>query len=110
LILDASGSAALAGRLVCLPDGKSYVIGAAPLTIGREPGSNVPVHREEVSRSHAHILRTPQGFLLVDTSLHGTYVNDERVQTQRILAAGDVIRICGQSFRFELGEQVRSEK
>lgn len=82
-----------AGRLVGLPDGKSYIIGAVPLTIGREPSSNVPVHSEEVSRSHAYILRTPQGFLLVDSSLHGTCVNEERVQAQRILADGDVVQI-----------------
>ena len=91
-----------AGRLVCLPDGKSYLVGSAPLTIGREPSSNVPVHSEEVSRSHAYILRTPQGFLLVDSSLHGTYVNAERVQAQRMLADGDVVHIGGQSFRFDL--------
>jgi FHA domain-containing protein len=98
----ASTSAGVAGRLVCLPDGKSYLIGAAPLTIGREPSSNVPVHSEEVSRSHAYILRTPQGFLLVDSSLHGTYVNSERVQAQRILADGDVVQIGAHSFRFDL--------
>ena len=91
-----------AGRLVCLPDGKSYLIGAAPLTIGREPSSNVPVHSEEASRSHAYILCTPQGFLLVDSSLHGTYVNSERVQAQRILVDGDVVQIGGHSFRFDL--------
>jgi|GEM_PF-299428 len=91
-----------AARLVCLPDGKSYLVGSAPLTIGREPSSNVPVHSEEVSRSHAYILRTPQGFLLVDSSLHGTYVNAERVQAQRMLADGDVVHIGGQSFRFDL--------
>ncbi len=91
-----------AAHLVCLPDGKSYVIGTAPLTIGREPSSNVPVHSEEVSRSHAYILRTPQGFLLVDSSLHGTYVNAERVQAQRILADGDVVQIGSHSFRFDL--------
>ncbi len=91
-----------AGRLIALSDGKSYLIGAAPLTIGREPSSNVPVHSEEVSRSHAYILRTPQGFLLVDSSLHGTYVNSERVQAQRILADGDVVQIGSHSFRFDL--------
>ena len=91
-----------AGRLVGLPEGKSYLVGATPLTIGREPSSNVPVHSEEVSRSHAYILRTPQGFLLVDSSLHGTYVNAERVQAQRILADGDVIQVGGHSFRFDL--------
>jgi len=91
-----------AGRLVCLPDGKSYLVGAVPLTIGREPSSNVPVHSGEASRTHAYILRTPQGFLLVDSSLHGTYVNTQRVQAQRILADGDVVQIGGHSFRFDL--------
>jgi pSer/pThr/pTyr-binding forkhead associated (FHA) protein len=91
-----------AGRLVCLPGGKSYLVGGVPLTIGRGPSSDVPVHSEEISRSHAYILRTPQGFLLVDSSLHGTYVNAERVQGQRILADGDVIQIGGHSFRFDL--------
>ena len=92
----------VAGRLVSVPGGKSYLIGAVPLTIGRDPASNVPVHSEEVSRSHAYILRTPQGFLLVDSSLHGTYVNAERVQAQRILADADVVQIGGHSFRFDL--------
>jgi hypothetical protein len=91
-----------AGRLVCLPGGKSYLVGAVPLTIGREPSSNVPVHSEEVSRSHAYILRTPQGFLLVDSSLHGTYVNGERVQAQRVLTDGDLVQIGAESFRFDL--------
>jgi len=97
-----SPTAPAAGRLVCIPDGKSYLVGAAPLTIGREPSSDVAVHSEEVSRAHAYILRTPQGFLLVDSSLHGTYVNAERVQAQRILADGDVVQVGGHSFRFEL--------
>ena len=91
-----------AGRLMALPDGDSYLVGATPLTIGRGPSSNVPVHSEEVSRSHAYILRTPQGFLLVESSLHGTYVNAERVQSERILADGDLIRVGGHSFRFDL--------
>jgi hypothetical protein len=90
------------GRLVSLATGKSYVMGMAPLTIGREPSSIVPVHSEEVSRSHAYILRTSQGFLLVDSSLHGTYVNAARIQAQQVLTDGDVIQIGGQTFRFDL--------
>jgi FHA domain len=62
----------------------------------------VPVHSEEVSRSHAYVLRTPQGFLLVDSSLHGTFVNGDRVQAQRILVDGDVIQVGSQSFRFDI--------
>jgi FHA domain-containing protein len=38
----------------------------------------------------------------VDSSLHGTYVNGERIQAQRLLADGDVVRVGNQSFRFEL--------
>src|SRR5688572_26997496 len=91
-----------AARLVSLPAGTSYLVGAVPLTIGRAPSSTVPVHREAVSRSHAHILRTPEGFLLVDSSLHGTYVNAKRIQAQQMLADGDVVQIGGQSFRFDL--------
>jgi FHA domain len=91
-----------AGRLVSLPDDQSYFIGATPLTIGRGPESNIPVHSEDVSRNHAYLLRTPQGFLLVDSSLHGSYVNGLRVQAQRLLADGDVIQIGTRSFRFDL--------
>ena len=91
-----------AGRLIGVPGGKSYLVGSVPLTIGRETTSNVPVHSEEVSRSHAYILRTPQGFMLVDSSLHGTYVNGERVQAQRILADGDLVQIGAETFRFDL--------
>ena len=55
-----------------------------------------------MSRGHAYLLRTPQGFLLVDSSLHGTYVNGERVQAQRLLADGDVVQVGDRSFRFDL--------
>src|SRR5688572_25600084 len=96
------GLTPVAARLVSLPAGRSYLVGAVPLTIGREPSSAVPVHREDVSRSHACILRTPEGFLLVDCSLHGTYVNAKRVQERQLLADGDVVQIGGQSFRFDL--------
>jgi pSer/pThr/pTyr-binding forkhead associated (FHA) protein len=91
-----------AGRLVSLPDGKTHLVGTAPLTIGRGPSSDIAVHSEDVSRGHAYLLRTPQGFLLVDSSLHGTYVNGERVQAQRLLVDGDVVQVGDRSFRFDL--------
>ena len=87
--------------MVRLPSGAAHLIGSQPVTIGREPSSDIPVHNEDVSRQHACVLRTPQGFLLVDSRLHGTYVNGERVQAQRILVDGDVLDIGDQSFRFD---------
>ena len=91
-----------AGRLVSIADDKTYFIGTTPLTIGRGPDSDVPVHNEDISRNHAYLLRTSQGFLLVDSSLHGTFVNGERVQAQRLLSDGDLIEVGNRSFRFDL--------
>jgi len=88
------------GRLVSLTDGREYVITGASLVFGREAGSDVVVVGKDVSRRHAEIVQTPKGYLLVDSSTNGSFVNDERVEGQRILARADVIRIGEEQFRF----------
>src|SRR6266702_668446 len=88
------------GRLVSLTDGREFVITGASLVFGREAGSDVVVVGKDVSRRHAEIVQTPKGYLLVDSSTNGSFVNDERVQGQRILARADVIRIGEEQFRF----------
>src|SRR2546426_930446 len=65
-----------------------------------EAGSDVVVVGKDVSRRHAEIVQTPKGYLLVDSSTNGSFVNDERVEGQRILARADVIRIGEEQFRF----------
>lgn len=88
------------GRLVSLTDGREYVIMASSLVMGREAGCDVVVPGKDVSRRHAEIVPSPKGYLLVDSSTNGVFVNDERVQGQRLLTRGDVIRIGEESFRF----------
>src|SRR5437867_1221827 len=88
------------GRVVSLTDGREYVIAAASLVFGREAGCDVVVSGKDVSRRHAEIVQTPKGYLLVDTSTTGTFVNEERVEGQRILARTDVIRLGEEQFRF----------
>ena len=88
------------GRLVSLTDGREYVIMAASLVLGREAGCDVVVPGKDVSRRHAEIVPSPKGYLLVDSSTNGVFVNEERVQGQRLLARADVIRIGDESFRF----------
>src|SRR5947207_153387 len=88
------------GRVVSLMDGREYVIAGASLVFGREAGCDVVVPETDVSRRHAEIVQTAQGYLLVDSSTNGTFVNEERVRGQRILRRADVIRIGGQGFRF----------
>src|SRR5436309_9404307 len=88
------------GRRVSLTDGREYVITGASLVFGREAGSDVVVVGKDVSRRHAEIVQTPRGYLLVDSSTNGSFVNEERVEGQRILARADVIRIGEEQFRF----------
>lgn len=88
------------GRVVCLTDGREYLIAGASLVFGREAGCDVVVPGKDVSRRHAEIVASPKGYLLVDSSTNGTFVNEERVQGQRILARADIIRIGDEQFRF----------
>jgi pSer/pThr/pTyr-binding forkhead associated (FHA) protein len=88
------------GRVVSLTDGREYVIAGASLVFGREAGCDVVVPGKDVSRRHAEIVQTPKGYLLVDQSTNGTFVNEERVEGQRILARTDVIRLGEEQFRF----------
>src|SRR2546422_10775206 len=70
------------------------------LVFGREAGCDVVVPGKDVSRRHAEIVASPKGYLLVDSSTNGTFVNEEQVQGQRLLARGDVLRIGDEKFRF----------
>ena len=88
------------GRLVSLTDGREYTIVTASLVLGREAGCDVVVPGKDVSRRHAEIVASAKGYLLVDSSTNGVFVNDERIQGQRLLARADVIRIGEESFRF----------
>lgn len=93
-------TAATGGRLVCLTDGREYTMGSAPIVFGREAGCDIVVPNKDVSRRHAEILATPQGYLLIDSSTNGTFVNGDRIEMQRVLARADVIRVGDHDFRF----------
>lgn len=88
------------GRLVSLTDGREYVIFSSPLVMGREAGCDVVIPGKDVSRRHAEIVPSAKGYLLVDSSTNGVFVNDVRVPGQRVLTRGDVIRVGEESFRF----------
>lgn len=88
------------GRLVSLVDGKEYQIPQAGIVFGREAGSDVVVAQPEVSRRHAAIMPTDQGYVLQDLSTNGVWVNGTRVQGSQVLARADVVRVGSEEFRF----------
>jgi pSer/pThr/pTyr-binding forkhead associated (FHA) protein len=93
-------TAATGGRVVSLTDGREYTVAGNSLTFGRDANSDVVVSGGQVSRRHAEIVTTPRGYVLVDSSTNGVFVNGERVQGQRLLARADVVRIGEEEFRF----------
>ncbi len=88
------------GRVVCLTDGREYAIGEQPLVFGREAGADVVVPGDDVSRRHAEIRHTNGGYVVVDLSANGTFVNGDRVQGARPLARADILRVGPDEFRF----------
>ena len=95
-----AATAGTGGRLVSLTDGREYAVSGASLVIGRDARCDVVVASKNVSRQHAEVVATPNGYLLVDSSTNGTFVNTERISGQYLLKRGDVIR-CGEyEFRF----------
>jgi pSer/pThr/pTyr-binding forkhead associated (FHA) protein len=88
------------GRVVSLTDGREYAIAGASLVFGRDATCDVVVPGKDVSRRHAEIVQTPKGYLVVDSSTNGTFVNEQRIEGQRLLARADVIRIGDENFRF----------
>jgi len=88
------------GRLVSLVDGKEYAVPEKGLVIGRDAGCDVVVPRNEVSRRHAELAPTEDGYVIRDTSSNGVFVNGERIQGSLRLSRADVIRVGGEEFRF----------
>lgn len=93
-------TAGTGGRLISLTDGREYAITGPSLLLGRDASCDVVITSKNVSRRHAEIMASPKGYVLVDSSTNGTFVNGQRIEGQHLLARGDVIQ-CGEyEFRF----------
>ncbi|TDI40773.1 MAG: FHA domain-containing protein [Acidobacteria bacterium] len=69
-------------------------------SVGREPGNDIVIEAQYVSRHHCRFEKTEDGFRVVDLDSHnGTSVNGVPVK-QRALAPGDRISLGGASFLF----------
>jgi pSer/pThr/pTyr-binding forkhead associated (FHA) protein len=73
--------------------GSKFVLDADVTQAGRHPDSDIFLDDITVSRRHAEIVRSPQGYTVRDAgSLNGTYLNRERIE-QAPLANGDELQI-----------------
>ncbi len=87
--------------------GKRFELDAPVLGLGRDAKNPIQLHDSEVSRRHAQVLRTAEGFSLVDlNSSNGTYVNSQTI-SQHVLQSGDRVQL-GRTLLIFTGNEERS--
>ncbi len=108
---------AAASRDACLvhiyPTGPAmgcrYPLHATAVVLGRGDDCNVQIHDHSVSRRHARIEQSDDGYYVHDlNSTNGSFVNDRPV-TQAKLHDGDYLRVGNCIYRFLAGGNVEAE-
>ena len=97
-----------AGRLVVvkspsLEEGSSYALDSVELTVGRGAQNHLPLRGDGfASAVHARFEPRDGAVWVADTgSTNGTFVNGQRLERDRKLTYGDVIRVGETDLRYE---------
>ena len=107
-----------ATREACLvhiyPTGPSmgcrYVLADKPLILGRGDDCNIRIQDNSVSRKHARIEPSEEGYYVSDhQSTNGTFVNDKQLDSSWLLQDGDYLRIGNCIYRYLTGGNIEAE-
>ncbi|MFZ9157213.1 MAG: FhaA domain-containing protein [Ilumatobacteraceae bacterium] len=97
----ATGTTATIASLV-LPDDRRLVLGQSELVVGRLAENDIVFDDSNVSRRHARIAPSTNGWVVTDLgSTNGTKVNGVVIGGERSLRDGDIITVGGHSIRYE---------
>ncbi|CAM2884004.1 FHA domain-containing protein [Hathewaya histolytica] len=70
------------------------------LTIGRKPDNLLVLNESYVSSYHAKVYFSNNSYIISDlNSTNGTYINDQKLEKERFLKAGDQIKIGSAIFK-----------
>ena len=79
----------------------------AEITIGRDPGCDIPLSEDTISVQHAHLSYHHNQWWLEDlASMNGTRLNDARITTPTVITSGDEIECGGTRLSVSLSENV----
>lgn len=92
------------------PDlGKRYLLGEAPLVMGRGDDCGIHIRHQSVSRRHARIEPAAGTYWVIDLgSTNGVFINDKPERLAR-LKDGDYLRVGGCIYRFLTGGNVEAQ-
>src|SRR3990172_12270718 len=77
------------------PSGARWILDRRVMVIGRSPECDLVIPDRQVSRRHARLRRTEEGYLLEDLkSKNGTFVNGAPVEEPVLLQDGDVVQVA----------------
>ena len=93
---------AIAARLVHAGTGQAFALTDRRVVIGRDDACDIVLHGKGLSRRHASISPSANGFVLRDQSANGTKVNGTVLAGTRLLAHGDVVQLVDDELRFEV--------
>lgn len=80
------------------------------MLLGRGEDCDIRIHDHSVSRRHARIEPTPQGYYVTDLqSTNGTFVNDKQIDAACLLQDGDYLRVGNCICRFLAGGNIEAE-
>ena len=90
--------------------GKRFVLDTSPIRIGRGTENHIVLDGDSVSRRHAHLeQRGPVWYGVDDGSTNGTYVNDEQIVREQLLANGDRVKVGPTIFKYLTGQDVEAQ-
>ena len=101
-------------KLVVLSEGltgKSYELKQEKTTIGRLEENNFSIPEGSVSSRHCEVFLRDKDIFVHDlNSTNGTFVNGERITTERQLKPGQILRLGSVEMRLETGEPIPAAK
>ena len=103
-VTERAGSRTLPPARLVLPDATDLLLTPGRLVIGRDPTCGLVLDDPQVSRQHAEVVGTPDGYLLRDLgSTNGSYVGGHLTAT-RVLVRDDEITLGSTRLRFVLDD------
>jgi diguanylate cyclase (GGDEF)-like protein len=89
--------------------GRRYPLGVDPLLMGRGDESDIRVPDNSVSRRHARVEPSTDGYYIVDVqSTNGTFVNDKQIDRPVRLGDGDFLRVGNCIYKFLSGGNIEA--